>query len=117
MTEKANAKNTGSTSNYNADTVKYMKEVYEYNPTRATVETLADELGKSTRSIIAKLSREGVYIPVPRTTKKGTPVVAKATLVETIEKMLKVSVPSLSKAGKGDLHKIVDSLNECLHAG
>ena len=34
---------------------------YNETPTRETVERLADELNKSIKSIIGKLSREGVY--------------------------------------------------------
>ena len=57
-----------------------MTEQYTANPTRETVDALADELGKTTRSIIAKLSREGVYIAQPRTTKSGEPVISKVRI-------------------------------------
>ena len=47
--------------NYTEAQVKYMVAEYSANPTRETVENLADELEKSVKSIIGKLSREGVY--------------------------------------------------------
>ena len=71
----ANAKN------YTEEMVSEMTTAYTDNPTRETVDELARHFGKTTRSIIAKLSREGVYIAQPRTTKSGEPVVAKAELV------------------------------------
>ena len=40
---------------------KHIIEAYQKNPNRDTVEMLADELQKSVKSIIGKLSREGVY--------------------------------------------------------
>ena len=46
--------------NYTDEMVSQMVETHEASPTRDTVEQLAEDLGKTTRSIIAKLSREGV---------------------------------------------------------
>ena len=47
--------------NYTSDMVSLMKDRYSANPTRETVEELAEELDKSIKSVIGKLSREGVY--------------------------------------------------------
>ena len=47
--------------NYTDEQTKYMVEEYTKKPSRITVERLAKELEKSTKSIIGKLSREGVY--------------------------------------------------------
>ena len=47
--------------NYTAEQVKMMTNAYTENPSRATVEKLSEELDKSIKSIIGKLSREGVY--------------------------------------------------------
>ena len=47
--------------NYNEQTTQYMLEKYTADPTRQTVEDLAVELSRSVKSIIGKLSREGVY--------------------------------------------------------
>ena len=95
-----------TTKNYTDEQVAHMVEVYSANPTRATVDALAQELGKSVRSIIAKLSREGVYIAQERKTKSGEPVVRKADLVSQLESEL----PSLVKASKADLTFLVETI-------
>jgi hypothetical protein len=100
----ANAKN------YTEEMVSEMTTAYTENPTRDTVDALAHQFGKTTRSIIAKLSREGVYIAQPRTTKSGEPVVAKAELVAQIQEHFGIELPTLVKAGKADLQRLVDSL-------
>ena len=100
----ANAKN------YTEEMVAEMTKAYTDNPTRDTVDALAQQFGKTTRSIIAKLSREGVYIAQPRTTKSGEPVVSKAELVAQIQEHFGIELPTLVKAGKADLQRLVDSL-------
>ena len=101
----ANAKN------YTEEMVAEMTKAYAENPTRDTVDALAQQFGKTTRSIIAKLSREGVYQAQPRTTKSGEPVVSKAELVSLIASHFDIEVPTLVKAGKQDLQKLVDAIN------
>ena len=101
----ANAKN------YTEEMVSEMTTAYTENPTRETVDALAQQFGKTTRSIIAKLSREGVYQAQPRTTKSGEPVVSKAELVSAIASHFDIEVPTLVKAGKQDLQKLVDAIN------
>ena len=63
------------TPNYTDEMVDAMVAEYTSNPTKDTVASLAREFNKSTRSIVAKLVREGVYKAQPRTTKTGAPVV------------------------------------------
>ena len=63
------------------DLESQMTEAYTANPNRDTVDALAKQFGKSVRSIIAKLSREGVYVAQPKVTKTGEPVVRKAELL------------------------------------
>lgn len=96
--------------NYSDEVVAQMTEQYVANPTRETVDALAQEFGKSVRSIIAKLSREGVYVAQPKVTKTGEPVVRKAELVALIEANFGIEVPSLVKASKADLQRLIDSL-------
>ena len=96
--------------NYTEKMVAEMHEVYTANPTRESVETLAKTFGKSTRSIIAKLSREGIYVPMERKTKTGEPIVRKAELVAQIEEHYGESFPSLVKATKADLIKLTNQL-------
>jgi response regulator RpfG family c-di-GMP phosphodiesterase len=104
----ANAKN------YTEEMVNAMTEAYSANPTRDTVDALAREFGKTTRSIIAKLSREGVYIAQPRTTKSGEAIVSKQELVCEIATVLGVKIEeiaSLEKATKVHLKALVERLS------
>ena len=96
--------------NYTDEMVVSMTEQYNANPTRETVDSLAKEFGKTTRSIIAKLSREGIYKAQPRTTKTGEPVISKAQYVSAINAHFEVEMPTLVKAGKQDLAKLAEVL-------
>ena len=96
--------------NYTEEMVSTMTEQYNANPTRETVDVLATQFGKTTRSIIAKLSREGIYKAQPRTTKSGEPVISKAQYVSAISTHFEVELPTLVKAGKQDLAKLASVL-------
>jgi len=96
--------------NYTDEMVSSMTEQYQANPTRETVDQLAKTFGKTTRSIIAKLSREGVYVAQPRTTKTGEPVVSKSQFVSAIEAHFDIAMPTLVKSGKQDLQKLAEAL-------
>jgi|TARA_Y100000758_G_C16012250_1_gene408029 hypothetical protein len=100
----ANAKN------YTDEMVSIMKTEYQENPNRTTVDSLAKQFGKTTRSIIAKLSREGVYVAQPRTTKSGEPVIAKIQYVNAISAHFGVELPTLVKSGKQDLSALAEVL-------
>jgi hypothetical protein len=102
----ANAKN------YTDEMVSEMTTQYTANPTRETVDALANQFGKTTRSIIAKLSREGVYVAQPRTTKTGEPVISKSELVAQISEHFGVEMPTLVKAGKQDLQRLVEAISQ-----
>jgi len=102
MTEKA--------KNYSEEMVADMHELYTANPTRDTVEFIAEKFGKSVRSVIAKLSREGIYVSQPRVTKTGEPVVRKSELVAQIEDRFEIEVPSLVKASKADLQELLNHI-------
>ena len=102
----ANAKN------YTDEMVSEMTTQYTANPTRETVDALANQFGKTTRIIIAKLSREGVYVAQPRTTKSGEPVISKSELVSTLEAHFGIEMPTLVKAGKQDLQRLVDAISQ-----
>ena len=97
--------------NYTDEMVAQMTKAYTAEPTRETVDMLAKKLGKSVRSIIAKLSREGVYIAQPKVTKTGEPVVRKAELVSVVEAHFGIALPTLVKASKADLQRLVDTLS------
>ena len=101
-----------ATANYTEAQTEKMVAQYNANPNRETVEALAKELGKNTRSVIAKLSREGVYKAQPRQTKSGEPIIRKAELVAQIQETLGVEFPSLVKASKADLQRLIDTISD-----
>lgn len=79
----------------------------------ATVETMAADLGKSVRSLVAKLSREGVYKKKEYKTKTGETVVKKDAHADAIGAVLKLTeaeIESLTKANKTALVKIFAAL-------
>jgi hypothetical protein len=78
-----------------------------------TVETLAETLGKSVRSIVAKLSREGVYKKKEYVSKTGEKPVKKDAHADAIGSILRLTEPeieSLTKANKTALKKIFEAL-------
>tara|TARA_Y100000996_G_scaffold407379_1_gene384908 strand:+ start:2800 stop:3123 length:324 start_codon:yes stop_codon:yes gene_type:complete len=70
--------------NYTREQTDYIVGVYESEPTMETVNQLAEELEKSPKSIIGKLSREGVYKRNVYVSKSGCAPVTKVELVTTI---------------------------------
>ena len=70
--------------NYTPEQTEMMIERYTANPCREVVDQLADELEKSAKSIIGKLSREGVYQRQVYKTKAGDSPVTKAEIVANI---------------------------------
>ena len=99
-----------SSANYSDADITIITEEYQLEPTRATVNALADRLKKSERSIIAKLSALGVYQKQERVTKRGEPVVMKAELVAQVQNAIGRELPSLSKMTKVDLQFMIDAL-------
>ena len=76
-----------------------------------TVKQLAERMGKSVRSVVAKLSREGVY--VAKTKAKGVSRVKKAELVERLATACSVPAElfeSLEKANHEVLEHLVAQL-------
>ncbi len=70
--------------NYTKEQTIKIVSHYEAEPTPETVAALATELGKSTKSIIGKLSREGVYQRSVYVTKSGDAPITKIELVSLI---------------------------------
>jgi len=81
--------------NYTEEITEYMVEQYKAVPTMETVQYLAEELGKTTKSIIGKLSREGVYQRAVYTNKSGEAPVTKVELVNNIAENLGIEVENL----------------------
>lgn len=99
--------------NYTPDTVEYMKKRYIEEPTRETVDDLAEELDKSVKSIIGKLSREGVYKRTIYKTKTGeTPVTKLEIVANIVEKLggVEADFSGLEKAPKQVLKKLEELL-------
>ena len=101
--------------NYTEEQVEMMTNQYRLNPSRDTVERLADELNKSVKSIIGKLSREGVYKKTEYVTKTGEKQVTKSQLVLSIAEELNEDYESLSgleKSPKEALKVLLYSIEE-----
>jgi len=101
--------------NYTKDQTEYMIEKYKTNPSRDTVEELADAFSKSIKSIIGKLSREGVYRREVYRTKTGENPVTKVEIVSNIADALGIEIDNLAgleKAPKATLKAIERVLSE-----
>jgi len=96
--------------NYTEDQSQKMIADYQSG---VTVEMIAQELGKSARSVIAKLSREKVYVAKVAASKTGEAVIKKDQVADAIALLVGLSEPeaeSLTKANKTALKKIFDCL-------
>jgi len=103
---------TAKTPNYTAEQTATLVQGYLAGE---PVAGLAAALGKTTRSVIAKLSREGVYKAKEYTNKNGEKPVKKDLVAEAIGKFCELSegeVDSLTKANKTALAKILMKVME-----
>ncbi len=100
---------TDKTKNYTKEQEASMMAEYKMNPTRATVDVIAEELGKSAKSVIAKLVTLKVYVKAEPKTKTGKPVVKKSELVAKINAHYGFEMPSLVKATKSDLENLIST--------
>lgn len=103
------AKNaTPVVQNYSAETTAKM--VFDYRAGIA-VEVIAAEIGKSVRSVVAKLSREGVYVAKAKTA-EGKSVQTKSVLVASIAEKFGLDAEklvSLEKATKEALELLASA--------
>ena len=101
---------------YTEQITKELIEAYEDEPTRETVEKLAETYNKSVKSIIGKLSREGVYRREIYKSKTGEIPVTKNEIVNNIADSLGIEIEALSglekspKAALKNLEKAVAGL-------
>lgn len=87
--------------------------IYAQDARKAVVETFAVKFGKNTKSIIAKLTRESVYVKPERLNKAGEKVEAKEEIASAIAAVLgldEASASSLAKANKKALTVIFHAL-------
>jgi hypothetical protein len=92
--------------NYNEEVTTHIVNEYNKEPSTETVQKLSEELGKSTKSIIGKFSREGVYQRATYKNKTGELPVTKVELVNNIAENLGIEVENLlglEKAPKATL--------------
>ena len=104
---------TAKVLNYSPEMTARMVADYTAAPTKATVEALAAALGKTTKSIVAKLSREGVYKKAEYVAKNGEKPIKKDAMVEVIAGLMDVTsdkLDGLEKAPKAALILIANAL-------
>ena len=105
-------------SNYIDQQTEAMVSAYILDPTRETVDKLAEELGRSTKSIIGKLSREGVYRREVYVSKTGESPITKVEIVSNICEDLGIEIASLAglekspKTALRNLEKAVAGLTQ-----
>jgi hypothetical protein len=101
---------------YTEELTQEIVDEYLADQTRETVDKISSRIGKSPRSVIAKLSSEGAYKSKPRTTKTGDPIVKKEDLVKEIGEWFGIEVPTLVKTSKLELialyYKIKELVND-----
>jgi hypothetical protein len=104
---------TVKVANYTPEQTAELVSAYTAESTKATVEAFAAKFAKSSRSIIAKLSKEGVYKAPEKVTKNGEPVIKKdahADAIGAVLLMTEAEIESLTKANKTALVKIFKAL-------
>ena len=98
---------------YTVEQTAELVAAYTAEPVPATVEAFAVKFGKTVKSVVAKLSREGVYKKVERTRKDGSAVEKKDQTADAIGKILQLSeadIDSLTKANRSALQAIFKAL-------
>jgi hypothetical protein len=98
-------------ANYTNEQVQYMVDKYTAQPNRETVDKLAEKLNKSIKSIIGKLSREGVYQKAIYRTKTGEIPMTKGEIIVKIAELLEANydrLAGLEKSPKQDLKYLYD---------
>jgi hypothetical protein len=104
-------------SNYTDEQVEHMCKVYQEKPSMSIVLQLAAELDKPKKSIIGKLSREGVYRREPYKTKLGETPITKIEIVHIIASQVNVEpddLLGLDKAPKAALKTLQRGLNDII---
>ena len=99
--------------NYTPEQVVWMSNLYTQTPSRQTVEEIAITLEKSSKSVIGKLAREGIYQKAEYKSKTGEKPITKLQIVSNLAETLEVDVDELDgleKAPKGLLKLLCESL-------
>ena len=88
-----------------------LREAYLADPSVETVEAFAAKFSKSVRSIVAKLSREGIYKKKEYVSKTGEKPVKKEEMADEFQAIFGLTeseADSITKANKTALKKILD---------
>lgn len=104
---------TAKTVNYTPEMTAELVAGYKAAPSADTVAAFAVKFGKTTKSVVAKLSKEGVYQKKEYVSKTGEKPVKKDTVADEIAKVLHLTeaeADSLTKANKTALAKIANAL-------
>lgn len=104
-------------TNYTEEQVEVMVAWYKADPTRDCVDTLAKEFDKSVKSIIGKLSREGVYQKQVYKTKTGEMPMTKADIILNLSQLLDIDsskIMGLEKAPKQDIKYLTENVNKVI---
>ena len=96
--------------NYTKEQTEYIVKQYIAKPSMESVRVLADETDKSIKSIIGKLSREGVYQRAVYKNKIGEVPVTKVEIVNNIAENLGIEVESLVGFEKSPISSIMLSI-------
>ena len=99
--------------NYTPEQVEWMSNLYNQTPSRQTVEEIASTLEKSSKSVIGKLAREGIYQKAEYKSKTGEKPITKLQLVSSLAQRLELETDELAgleKAPKGVLKLLCESL-------
>ena len=99
--------------NYTPEQVIWMSNLYNLTPSRQTVEEIASTLEKSSKSVIGKLAREGIYQKAEYKAKTGEKPITKLQLVTSLAQRLELETDELAgleKAPKGVLKLLCESL-------
>ena len=92
---------------------------YAANPTAEVVATFAEKFNKSVKSIVAKLSREGVYKKKEYVSKTGAAPIKKEEIADKFQAafgLTESEADSLTKANKTALVKIMTAFEEAKKA-
>jgi uncharacterized protein YutE (UPF0331/DUF86 family) len=102
---------------YTPEQTLELVSAYKANPSMDIVDQFAAKFSKTTKSVIAKLSREGVYQKKEYVSKSGEKPVKKDSVADEIGMLVQLSeseIDSLTKANKTALNKILLVLKEKL---
>jgi len=99
-------------SSYTNKQVDKMIDIYTDNPCLEVVNKLSVMFNRPRKSIISKLSKEGVYIKLGYRSKSGEVPITKLQLVRSIEDALDIKLPGLDKTQKATLKLLSDTVVE-----